>query len=130
MKTAAEFIIAAPALHVALVLSSGSSSNTMNVPIICTLTGPELAERKRTVVDAVLNTHVRTYRLANGYAYEFPAAREVLEKLKTLVALERQCCQFLAFSIIEIPKKIRLEVTGSPEALAVIEDLFRGADKE
>jgi hypothetical protein len=54
----------------------------------------------------------------------------MLEKLKTLVALERQCCQFLAFSIIEIPNTIRLEVTGSPEALAVIEDFFGSAGKE
>jgi hypothetical protein len=102
----------------------------MDVPIICTLTGPELAERRRTFLDAVRNAQIRTYRLANGYAYEFPAGAEMLEKLKTLVALERQCCQFLAFSIIEIPNTIRLEVTGSPEALAVIEDFFGSADKE
>jgi len=102
----------------------------MEVPIICTLTGSELAERRQTVLDAVRNAQVRTYRSANGYVYEFPTGPEMLEKLKTLVVLERQCCQFLAFRIIEIPNTIRLEVTGSPEALAVIEDFFGSADKE
>ncbi len=102
----------------------------MDVPIICTLNGPELAERRRTILGAVRNAQVRTYRLANGYAYEFPAGPKMLEKLKTLVALERQCCQFLAFSITEVRDTIRLEVTGSPEALTVIEDFFGSTDKE
>ena len=102
----------------------------MDVTIICTLTGQKLDERRRTILDAVRNAQVGTYRLANGYAFECPAGAEMLGKFKTLVALERQCCQFLAFRIIEIPNTIRLEVTGSPEALAVIEDFFGSADKE
>ena len=102
----------------------------MDVSIICTLTGPELAERRRTILDAVRNAQMRTYRLANGYAYEFATGPEMLEKLKTLVGLERQCCQFLAFNIIGIANTIRLEVAGSPEALAVIEDFFGSADAE
>jgi len=101
----------------------------MDVPIICTLGVPELAERRRTV-DAIRIAQVRTYRLPNGYAYDFSVGAKMLEKLKTLVALERQCCQFLALSIIETPKTIRLEVTGSSEALTVIEDFFGSADTE
>ena len=102
----------------------------MDVPIICTLTGPELAERRRTVLDAVRKAQVRTYRLANGYAYEFPVGAEMLEKLETLVALERQCCQFLAFNVSQALTAIRLEVTGSPEAAAIIEDSFGSPNKE
>jgi len=51
----------------------------------------------------------------------------MLEKLETLVALERQCCQFLTFNIVQTPNTIRLEVTGSPEAVAVIEEFFGSA---
>jgi hypothetical protein len=99
----------------------------MDVPIICTLTGPELAERRETILNAVRNVQVRRYRLANGCAYAFPAGSEMLEKLETLVALERQCCQFLTFNIVQTPNTIRLEVTGSPEAVAVIEEVFGSA---
>ena len=103
----------------------------MDVPIIiCTLTGPELDERRRTILDAVRNARMGTYRLVNGYAFECPASADMLAKLKTLVALERQCCQFLAFNIIETPNMIRLEVTGPPEAASVIEDFFGSANKE
>ena len=38
--------------------------------------------------------------------------------------LERQCCRFLSFDVIEGEKTVWLDVTGKPEALAVIEDLF------
>jgi len=102
----------------------------MDVRIICTLTGPELAERRQSFLDALRKAQMRTYRLPNGYAYEFSAGAEMLGKLKTLVALERQCCQFLVFNIIETPNTIRLEVTGWPEAAAIIEDFFGSANKE
>ena len=41
-----------------------------------------------------------------------------------MVELEQQCCRFLHFKVTENEKTIRLEVTGQPEVLAVIEDLF------
>src|SRR5262249_26379960 len=107
------------ALHIALVGSSAASSTRMDLPIICTLTGPELAERRRNVLDVVRKAQVRTYRLPNGYAYEFPARAEMLERLETLVALERQCCPFLTFNLNQTATAIRLEVTGSQEAAAV-----------
>ena len=102
----------------------------MDVPIICTLTGPELVERRRTVLDGLRKSQLRTYRLPNGYAYEFPAGAEMLEKLESLVVLERQCCRFLEFNVSQSATAIRLEVTGSPEAAAIIEDFFGSAGKE
>jgi hypothetical protein len=94
----------------------------MDAPIACSLTGPELAERRRIILNAVRKSRVRTARLPAGYAYEFDA--KMLEQVRNLVVLERQCCPFLAFNIIEGETAIRLEVTGSPEAVGVIEDFF------
>ena len=100
----------------------------MDLPIACTLTGPELLERRRTVLEIVRKIKVRTLYLPNGYAYEFPA--EILESVRSLVALERQCCPFLAFNIIDAGTRIRLEVTGPPAAARIIEDFFGSADTE
>jgi hypothetical protein len=41
-----------------------------------------------------------------------------------LCTLERQCCRFLNFAVRESKKIVQLDVTGQPEALAIIEDLF------
>ena len=102
----------------------------MDEPLACTLTDPELAERRHTVLNELRRATVRTDRLPNGYAYDFRFSVEMVSQLERLVALERQCCQFLAFNIIETPNMIRLEVTGSPEAAPVIEDFFGSADKK
>ena len=101
----------------------------MTAPIACTLTGPELAERRNAILNALRKATVRTHRLPNGYAYDFHASAEMPAQLERLVALERQCCEFLNFNVVETLNTIRLEVTGSPEAVAVIEELFGSADE-
>jgi hypothetical protein len=101
----------------------------MDAPIACTLTGPELAERRTTILNALRAATLRTHRLPNGYTYDFHINTEMSAQLERLIALERQCCQFLTFNIVETPSTIRLEVTGSPEAVAVIEEFFGSADK-
>ena len=102
----------------------------MDLPIACTLTGPELMERRRTVLDVVRKAKVRTIRLPDGHAYEFPNHAEISEQLSTLVALERQCCSFLTFNIIDGATTVRLEVTGPPEAAGLIQDFFGGVETE
>jgi hypothetical protein len=101
----------------------------MDAPIACTLTGPELAERRNTILNVLRKATVRTHRLPNGYAYDFQVSAEMPVQLERLVALERQCCQFLTFNIVETLNTIRLEVTGAPQAVAVIEEFFGSADK-
>jgi len=54
----------------------------------------------------------------------------MLEQVRSLVELERQCCPFLTFNIIDREPVIRLEVTGSPEAISLIEDFFGGVVTE
>ena len=97
----------------------------MDIPIACTLTGPELAERRRTILDLVRKARIRTRCSQDGYSYEFQMDADTSEQLKRLVALERQCCPFLSFDITETANLIRLDVTGLPEAVRVIEDFFR-----
>jgi hypothetical protein len=102
----------------------------MDLPIACTLTGPELIERRRIVLSFVRKARAQTFRLPTGYAYEFPMDSRMLEQLTSLVALERQCCPFLTFNVVQTAAVIRLEVTGSPEAVGVIEGFFGGLETE
>lgn len=100
----------------------------MDLPIACSLTGPELAERRLTILNAVRKARVRAVRLTTGYAYEFDV--EMLEQVRSLVELERQCCSFLTFNLIDSEGAVRLEVTGPPEATSLIEDFFGGVATE
>jgi hypothetical protein len=98
----------------------------VDLPIICTLTEDELKERRRVVLDAVRQSVLSVVELPLGYGYTFRPTPDALLQLSQLVDFERQCCKFLTFNIVVGPgdAPIRLEVTGPPNAKAVIEEFF------
>jgi hypothetical protein len=64
-------------------------------------------------------------RTVDGYEYRFKPTSEILISLTQLVDLERQCCAFLTFRIVVEPQRpIRLEISGPPEARAIMDRLF------
>jgi|SRR2546425_10405162 len=96
----------------------------MDLPIVCTLSTAELQERKATILASVRNAELGRSRIPGGYRYEFANHSTTLRDVCRIVALERQCCRFLNFDLTENEKTIRLDVSGQPEALAIVEDLF------
>ena len=72
---------------------------SIDLPIACTLTAPELQERRRTVLQKVRSAVVEVRELENGYAYSFPSAERWLVEVVGLIDLERQCCPFLRFQL-------------------------------
>jgi hypothetical protein len=98
----------------------------MESPIACTLTEAEIRERRQTMLDFVRGAALNVTSLPLGYAYHFKPTSDVLAHLSRLVDLERQCCQFLTFRIVVEAgsQPFCLEVTGPPEAKAIIADLL------
>jgi hypothetical protein len=98
----------------------------MDLPIACNLAEAELRERRQTMLNLVRGAALNVTSLPLGYAYRFEPTSEVLAHLSRLVDLERQCCQFLTFRIVVEAgnQPICLEVTGPPEAKAIIADFF------
>jgi hypothetical protein len=95
------------------------------LPIVCTLTVPELQERRKSVLDAIRAQAIDVQALADGYAYRFSPSPEVLRQLTQLIELEQQCCQFLTFKLIAAPEQpITLEVSGPTAARAIIAEYF------
>jgi hypothetical protein len=95
------------------------------LPIVCTLTVPELQERRRNVLDAIRAKAIDVRPTADGYSYSFSPTPEVLVQLTRLIESERQCCQFLTFTLIVAPRQpITLEVSGPPAAKAIIAEFF------
>jgi hypothetical protein len=107
------------------ILQANQYAARMDLPIVCTLSETELRERRRTVLESIRETAINATPTPNGYSYSFKPTPEILARLTSLVDLERQCCQFLTFTIVVEPlKPIRLEVSGPPEARAMIADFF------
>jgi hypothetical protein len=98
----------------------------MEPPVACTLTDAEMRERRRTILDGFRDAALDVLSLPLGYAYRFAPTSEVLARVVHLVDLERRCCPFLTFRIIVEAgnQPICLEITGPPEAKAVIADFF------
>lgn len=98
----------------------------MKIPVACTLTEAEMRERRRTILDSVRSAVRSVTNLPLGFAYSFEAKPEVVVQVARLVELERVCCAFLTFRItVEAGNEsICLEITGPPEAKAVIADIF------
>jgi hypothetical protein len=84
------------------------------LPIACSLTAPELQERRSTVLQKVRRAVIDTKELEDGYSYSFPSTSEWLGELAGLIELERQCCLFLQFRITIAANggPLSLEMTG------------------
>ena len=87
---------------------------TKILPIACTLSAPELQERRLNVLEKVRRAVLEVTELEDGYAYTFPSDSLWLAEVAGLIDLERQCCPFLRFrlTIEENGGSLLLEMTG------------------
>jgi RimJ/RimL family protein N-acetyltransferase len=86
------------------------------IPIACTLTERELAERRSGLL-AELRRHREEIRwLPDGAAFRYSSAAPVVDLLTEFVRLESRCCAFLRFRLTVEPAggPVWLELTGGP----------------
>ncbi|MEZ5427683.1 MAG: hypothetical protein R2747_15550 [Pyrinomonadaceae bacterium] len=99
---------------------------TRKIPIICTLTDPELQERRSGILARIGDHLSGRDELENGFSFSFPADDAVLRELVEVINLERKCCPFLDFKLkIEAGNDlVSLELTGREGAKETIGNLF------
>jgi len=97
-----------------------------DLPVACSLTGPELQERRSRLLEKVAAAMQEVKELENGFAYRFPPDEDWIQVLANLIALERQCCPFLEFDLRLGPGQgpIWLELTGPEGAKEFLTTLF------
>lgn len=85
-----------------------------SLPIACSLTEPELRDRRSAVLQKAGSAVLEIVEVESGYAYRFPSDDKWLDELMNLARLERQCCPFLTFKITVEPNggAVWLEITG------------------
>lgn len=70
------------------------------LPIACSLTAPELQQRRTEVLQKVSGAALEVKEKEDGLAYRFASNESLLADLLTLIQLEHQCCPFLKFTLI------------------------------
>lgn len=97
-----------------------------NIPLVCTLTPPELQQRRREILDRLAPHLQESRELSNGCAYRFATEESLLAELAEIVTLERRCCPFLRFTLICEPGQgpLWLEITGPEGTKEFLKDLL------
>ena len=92
----------------------GVGMESSKLPVACSLTGPELQERRRQALRRVREAVLEVKELDRGFGYRFPPDQVWITELANLITFERRCCPFLQFNVRVEPAAgpIWLELSG------------------
>lgn len=94
------------------------------LPIACSLAGGAMADRFSQWRSLARRALAGRESHPEGAVLHYRALPGVERELRRLVALEADCCAFLAFSIEADGVRVRLTVTGPAEATPLIRDCW------
>ena len=88
--------------------------------IACSLSDPDVAERRRDLTRDVFGGALKVQTLEDGYEFVFPGSTSWATRLVEVINAERACCPFFAFELCFEPGggPILLRVRG-PEGTKV-----------
>jgi hypothetical protein len=93
--------------------------------VACTLGSGDLTRRAARWEALTARSLVRAARTDRGLRLVFRADAGAAGELSDLVALERECCAFAAWSVHENGTELTLDVTGDgDQAVAAVQSLF------
>ena len=97
-----------------------------DLTIACTLSTPELQQRRSKLLQEVRAAALEVKEIASGFAYRFPSDDSLLGDLFMLIQLEHQCCPFLRFSLVVEAGDgpVWLELTGPPGTKEFLTSIF------
>lgn len=96
-----------------------------NIPIACTLSSDQLAQRRHVISELFQKTLERR-ECEDGFDFIFPGGDVVLAELFEFLRFERKCCQFLSFELALEPQEgpIHLRLLGHRDAKEAIRQIF------
>jgi hypothetical protein len=82
--------------------------------LACSLSAPELQNRKATVLNLLKTQISEQNELENGFSFKFTGNDEIMDNLVSFIKSERQCCPFFTFNLVVGNDKdsIWLHLTG------------------
>ena len=87
-----------------------------DIPIACTLTEPQLAERRAGLLSELRQHRMEIRWMPDGAAFRYSSTAAVVDLLTEFVRLESRCCPFLRFRLTIEPAggPAWLELSGGP----------------
>ena len=73
-------------------------------PIACSLTTGELHNREATLLALFRSAVLEMEELQDGFAVRLPGDGKSISLLAELMVAERECCPFLTFEMLALPK--------------------------
>ena len=95
-----------------------------NGAVQCNLIEDELVERKELLKEVIFSKALKREEAINGITYYFDDDSNLLKSVLEHVQIEKACCPFFKFDISILPfnKGFALQISGSEEAVEMIED--------
>lgn len=69
------------------------------LPVACTLSVEDLAERKATTLEQLFAGVQELQPIKSGYRFRFDASDQILASLFEVINKERKCCRFMDFEL-------------------------------
>src|SRR2546421_12571114 len=80
-------------------MSTGTQHTASNSPIACSLSQPDLAQRRGELAADIFKNMQQVQELADGYALRYPGDTDWATKLVDFIVFERACCPFFTFEL-------------------------------
>lgn len=102
--------------------------NPESLPVACTLTPTELAERRRGLLPGLLARAAGRESVDDGFRWSFAFEPALLADVAAVIEAEHRCCRFLRFSLAVEPGDgpVTLEVTGPEGTTEFLSALIAG----
>jgi hypothetical protein len=71
-----------------------------DTPVACSLSDREFRDREATLLAEFRSAVTTTRELPDGYVFRLPGDKRLIALVTELIAAERECCPFLAFTLI------------------------------
>jgi hypothetical protein len=96
------------------------------LPIACTLTDPQLRERRAGLLNRLAAAVVERREVDDGIALRFEPSAQTLALIAEVIDAERQCCAFLRFNLTvdAAPGPLWLELSGPPGTGDVVREIL------
>ena len=94
------------------------------IPIACSLNAAELGQRGRAWSELKSRWGLGGSRLRDAVVLSFTCEPDAIARLQQLVDLERECCAWIDFEIMQRAQTVDLLMRATPDGLPVVAEMF------